>query len=512
MDFVNSFRLAESRDSLFVPSMKCQTLLGKAIQEHFTKPEQVASVFSSSPSLRNSSVGANFLTNFRLDWQTSKIFETVFTPEDCFSIQFTFEMRVFDFDDEIKWNSIISFIQNFITKTRFFEASLRTLSFVSKLLNDEQIHFILSHLRRITKLELILDEDCAISSVGLSSIENLIGLEELHIYSSRAVTTDVIQLFASKLNNLKVLSLNYCDEVKDDGMYSISHMSSLLSLSLLSCMNISSAAFNHLAKMVNLVELTVNESEKFNDENLEKICQLVSLRRLDVSACDVTNEGMKFLKSLENLEFLSLRQTKFTDEGIDAICGLKKLSEIDLSNNRFLTDAGVEKISRTLLALQKVHFFWCSSLKDETLEHLKRLPYLKEVNVQGFEIFSVRSTFSFLKATEPRLTRFAGSGKSSCVWDIFANSSSRVLNWNVRRIDDEDVALLIEIVGDDRCREIEEVSLSFSQITEISVALILKKMRNLSKLRLERCDGVNFEKLNIQLENCGNLDQDSSLV
>jgi hypothetical protein len=80
---------SSNRDSLFVPSTRCQSLLGKALQEHFTKPDQIASVFSSSPSLRNSSAGANFISNFRIEFETMKIFQTIFTPEDCFSVQFT---------------------------------------------------------------------------------------------------------------------------------------------------------------------------------------------------------------------------------------------------------------------------------------------------------------------------------------------------------------------------------------------------------------------------------------
>jgi hypothetical protein len=67
--------------------MKCQSLLGKALQEHFTKSSQVASIFSSSPSLQNSSAGANFITNFQVDEKSATLFETIFTPEDCFSIQ-----------------------------------------------------------------------------------------------------------------------------------------------------------------------------------------------------------------------------------------------------------------------------------------------------------------------------------------------------------------------------------------------------------------------------------------
>jgi hypothetical protein len=91
MDFsllADAFGRHLNRDSFFVPSMKCQSLLGKAIQEHFKYPERVACVFSSSPSLQNSSAGANFLTNFKLDEKSITLFRTVFTPEDCFSVSF----------------------------------------------------------------------------------------------------------------------------------------------------------------------------------------------------------------------------------------------------------------------------------------------------------------------------------------------------------------------------------------------------------------------------------------
>ena len=61
---------SSNRDSLFVPSVKCQSLLGKALFEHFSKIDQVASVISSSSAFRDSSVGANFLTNFVVDEKT----------------------------------------------------------------------------------------------------------------------------------------------------------------------------------------------------------------------------------------------------------------------------------------------------------------------------------------------------------------------------------------------------------------------------------------------------------
>jgi hypothetical protein len=183
---ITSFK---SRDLFFVPSMKCQSLLGKAIQEHFTKPEDVASVFSSSPSLQNSSAGANFLANFRLDEKSAKLFNTVFTPEDCFSVQFAPYLEVFltiFFAEERDWEQIFNFISNLINKTRYVEASLRSLKITSAFIDDEQLHFILSHMKRIEKLELIIDAECRITPKGLSDSirENLSELKEFSIECS----------------------------------------------------------------------------------------------------------------------------------------------------------------------------------------------------------------------------------------------------------------------------------------------------------------------------------------
>jgi hypothetical protein len=170
------------RDLFSVPSIKCQSLLGKAVLEHFTKPEQIASVFSSSPSLRNSSAGANFLTNFRIDEQSITLCETVFTPEDCFSVQFTPSLVV-QAEGSDDWEQIFNLISNLINNTRYVEASLRSLTIMSTFITDQQLQFILSHVKRIEKLGLILDEEYRITAKGLSDSirENLSELKEFGI-------------------------------------------------------------------------------------------------------------------------------------------------------------------------------------------------------------------------------------------------------------------------------------------------------------------------------------------
>jgi hypothetical protein len=330
-----------------LPSTRCQSLLGKAIQEHFTKPDQIASVFSSSPSLRNSSAGANFLSNFKIEKTSINLFETIFTPEDCFSLSFSPALHVeSEWFHEETWAKIYSFLQTLVKKNqKYLESSVRSLAINSPNITEEQLQFILSNLKRVTKANFGLYR---IPSSGISNSigENLLDLEELRIGSSDGVDTSVVQLFSEKLKHLKKLCFSSCAHLNDESVKLISMISTITSLKLLFCGQISPDAFNHLAKMKNLHELSVSCSNQFNDENLKQICEnLLLLKFLDIGSTGVTNDGMKFLKSLESLEYLNLSWNfPISDEALDEICFLKNLKEINISETS-VTRAGIEKIS-----------------------------------------------------------------------------------------------------------------------------------------------------------------------
>jgi hypothetical protein len=432
MDITSS----ESRELLFVPSIKCQSLLGKALQEHFRKPEEIASVFSSSPSLRNSSVGANFLTNFKLDEKTAKLFDTVFTAEDCFSVQLSPSICICD----------LNFIQNFISKTKNLEASLRSLKIESSFITDEQLHFTLSHLKRITKFELVvLDDECQLSSAGVSNSvgDYLNDLQELKIQASAAINTSTLEVFASKLTKLETFFLEFCSNVDDDGIFAISKMESLTSLKILNCQDITSAGFGHIASMVNLRELGVEFASPFSDENLRQICTNCPLiRRLSVSRCDVSNEGLAKLNSLQSLEALSLNYLRISDQTIiEHVCCLKSLSELDISSNK-VTDVAVEKICLNLGGLTKLNVSFCHSLTNDCLEHLTKLVHLRELGARGID-FSLPASHSFLKATKSNLKTFHCSGLCSSLVQILAEPPPKKLTWAIGWMIDSDVSFLL---------------------------------------------------------------------
>jgi hypothetical protein len=494
------------RDSLFVPSNKCQSLLGKAIQEHFTKPEEIASVFSSSPSLQNSSAGANFLTNYRIDEQSKKLYETVFTPEDCFSCNFAPNIRIVaNTCNQNAFDFIFNFIRQLVNKKpKYLEASLRSLKIDSPFITNEQLIFILSNLKRITNLELEL-LDSAVTS-GVRSIENLTELEKLKIVFCRGITTPVLELFASRLQKLHTLVFRECDGVDDEGILAISTMKSITCLTLLnSSRQISSFGFTHLAAMTNLRDLTIHgHSNNFKNENLEKICcNCRLLKKLHLTGClSLTSEGTKQLASLTNLVSLFLNRSNIGDDSIAHISSLTELEELNVGNTK-VSDLGVQNISSSLQKL-KVLTLTCNALiTDKSLVHLTKCISLQQLDVTGISI-SIRATYSFLQATKPRLKEFYGSGLSACVFEVFADPPA-ILDWTVETICDQDVSFLIDILGDDGCLKIQEINLSRTPISETSLILIAEKCKLLAIINLRKCEKISssvVEKFKITLPNC----------
>ncbi len=171
---------------------------------------------------------------------------------------------------------------------------------------------------------------------------------------------------------------------------------------------------------------------------------------------------------------------------INGICCLKNLIALDISGARFLHDFGVGTICSSL-SLQKLNLSSCILLSDETLENLKQLRQLQDLAIVN-NVFSVQATYGFLKETKSRLKRFQCSGKSACAYDAFVEPPRKHLDWQCLTNDDE-VSFLVQVLGNDRCKNVEEIDLSNSQssITESIVTLILTKMCNLTKIKLESC-------------------------
>jgi hypothetical protein len=184
------------------------------------------------------------------------------------------------------------------------------------------------------------------------------------------------------------------------------------------------------------------------------------------------------------------------------------------------TDVHMEKICGALgKSLKKIDLSLCELLTDKSLLHLSKLELL-DLNVCGVPQLTMQGTYNFLQATRSTLKRFHCNGMIYHVFRTFLNPPSRVLRWCVVEkhsggfvqrsmiFEDSDVSFLIQILGSDRFNEVEEVDLSQACITEASVALISRRMKNIKKLKLNYCLKIKFENLTLENSVSGNLDDD----
>jgi hypothetical protein len=323
------------RESLHASSMKCQTLLGKAMQEHFVTFDFIAVIFSSSATLRNSSFGANFLLNSCLSKTTINLFKIVFTPEDCSSLQFIHQLTI---SGAYAWTDIFAFLRRFIRDTRYLVQSLRSLNFWCQWNSGANV----------------------------------------------SVITDELFFFVSHLHNLRTLQLTKCDKLRNDGIKLVcENLPFLTNLDLSGIYLLSEDGMKHVATLNFLERLNLADCENVNDRCLNCISSLTRLKYLNLSNCFfVSDTGISFLVPLIHLETLILTKVEELTDAclVESLSQLPHLTELNLSECRF-TDVGLEHLKKEFYALRQLDISYCEDLSEEGKAELKKaLPNCKIVD------------------------------------------------------------------------------------------------------------------------------------
>jgi len=90
----------------------------------------------------------------------------------------------------------------------------------------------------------------------------------------------------------------------------------------------------------NLESLKLAVAQRITDATLANIAGLTRLRRLDLSWTGVTDRGLIHLRGLRNLEWLNLGAMYVTDAGLVHVAGLTSLKHLELGDAR-ITDNGL---------------------------------------------------------------------------------------------------------------------------------------------------------------------------
>jgi beta-lactamase regulating signal transducer with metallopeptidase domain/Leucine-rich repeat (LRR) protein len=280
---------------------------------------------------------------------------------------------------------------------------------------------------------------------GLAELAKCRQLEELYIGSPGI--TDEGMHHVAKLTNLKKLMLFGCDNITNEGLAQLTTLKSLKDLSITDS-KITIGGLSHLNKIPGLFKLDLYEivqdhagldipgltkleelnlslkTERVDWENKSVISQkftaadLVCLANLKRLRClqginNVSDNGLKKLSGLTNMETFSFGATGLTDDGLKSLANMKNLNLLHINNTnrpelsgadkRRLTDKGL----RYLQGLKMLTYLQIDSDNNFSAAAIRRLrrglPNLYFLNINGSNGQPTGMGAGAAAAREPRL-------------------------------------------------------------------------------------------------------------
>lgn len=149
--------------------------------------------------------------------------------------------------------------------------------------------------------------------------------------------------------------------------------------------NLTADAIPHLSALPHVRALYLQKTQ-VTDEGMKVIGGLKNLEVLLVwDASEITDAGTVHLQGLERLEQLHLSNARITDESLKTFSRLPRLIGLSLQGNRF-TDKGLAYLQ----GMQQLETLWIGlgdpQITDTGLAHLKNLTNLRQLDLQNTRV------------------------------------------------------------------------------------------------------------------------------
>lgn len=198
--------------------------------------------------------------------------------------------------------------------------------------------------------------DSPATSQGLRHISDLIGLEELTLFTGFEVRDALINSL-KRLHSLKKLRVAFGDHLTD-------------------------AALRDLAQLPRLEEIVIGRNQ-FTDRGLAYLGVTGHFKLLKLGSGQYTDAGLAHLRGLNNLKVLSLESDLITDAGLERLSGLTHLESLCLRQSR-VTDLGLVHLER-LTNLKDLDLRG-SRVTTEGLPRLRSLRKLERIELSATEV------------------------------------------------------------------------------------------------------------------------------
>lgn len=129
-----------------------------------------------------------------------------------------------------------------------------------------------------------------------------------------------------------------------------------------------------------LKQLTLMNRKKITDEGLRHVSGLTELEVLALNGTNVSGEGLSHLRNCRRLKGLPMNNTPLMDIGLSHISHLGNLEWVQLSGTQ-ITDQGLSHLSG-LTNLESLELR-DTAITDDGLKHLSNLKSLKKLHLRG---------------------------------------------------------------------------------------------------------------------------------
>jgi hypothetical protein len=110
----------------------------------------------------------------------------------------------------------------------------------------------------------------------------------------------------------------------------------------------STELLGHLSALRKLRRITFGGNVVVVDAHLKPLGKITSLRQVDLSFSQITNDGLRYLSGLKELQYLDLPCTQITEAGLAHLKQLPQLKEVVLSETLFVGGDNLSRLNRSL--------------------------------------------------------------------------------------------------------------------------------------------------------------------
>lgn len=214
-------------------------------------------------------------------------------------------------------------------------------------------------------------------------------LEHVYLVDCPRMTDLALKALATS-KHLHVVNVADCVRIQDTGVRQIVEGPSgakLKELNLTNCVRVSDVTLLRIAQRChNLVYASFCYCEHVTDAGVELLGTLPSLMSLDLSGCNIQDQGVAALGNNPRFRDITLAECpNITDLGLQKMCQqCRQLENFDVSHCKGLTDNAIKNLAFCCRLLRTLNLAGCNKLTDSSLQYLSGVcHYIEALDLSG---------------------------------------------------------------------------------------------------------------------------------